>query len=182
MNWSTKSAPRPHFSYSALQSSISPTLSSTCTTASAGELEDGAEVQFFYYDSKSLTRFKLNGRQLAVASGMAANLRAPLTEARGLTISDWKDTYTPKLNAQALKLGTNERSRSLALAPDGGLYLPAAYPKVDAATLARHARVFREARDGTPIEVVGSELLEPGQVIVLWDLGEVHDPLAALPK
>jgi WD40 repeat protein len=86
--------------------------------------EDGAEVQFGYETfGKSPARFKLNGRQLAAASGTAAHLRAPLTEARGLTVSDWKNTYTPKRNGQGLKLKTNEVSYSLALAPDGGRFL-----------------------------------------------------------
>jgi WD40 repeat protein len=86
--------------------------------------EDGAEVQFGYEPfGKSSARFRLNGRQLAAANGTAAQLRASLTEARELTISDWFNTYTPKLNGQALKLETNEMSRSLALAPDGERFL-----------------------------------------------------------
>ena len=85
---------------------------------------DGAEVQFIYERfGKSLTRFRLNGRQLAAASGVAAHLRAPLLEARGLTVSDWNNDAAPKLNGQALKLVQYETSYSLALAPDGGHFL-----------------------------------------------------------
>ncbi|MCG3159861.1 MAG: hypothetical protein JMDDDDMK_00886 [Acidobacteria bacterium] len=87
--------------------------------------DDGTEVQFGYEKGgKSPARFKLLGRQLEAATE-TTNLRAPLTEARGLVISDWQSHFTPKLNGQTLKLKLDqyERSNSLAIAPDGRRFL-----------------------------------------------------------
>lgn len=86
--------------------------------------EDGTELQFGYAPfGKSPARFKLNGRHLAEARGEAANLRAPLTESRELSVSDWRNNPTPKLNGQALKLSTNDMSRSLAITADSRRFL-----------------------------------------------------------
>ena len=50
-------------------------------------------------------------------------LTPPLTTAAGLNITDWSDTYTPKLNGRSLPLEQYEKSRSLAIAPDEQSFL-----------------------------------------------------------
>ncbi|RKZ56601.1 MAG: hypothetical protein DRR08_21270 [Candidatus Parabeggiatoa sp. nov. 2] len=50
------------------------------------------------------------------------NLIAPRTQAPGLNITGWKQDY-PKLNGKPLSLRQGERSRSLAIAPDGEHFL-----------------------------------------------------------
>ncbi|MBA4392138.1 MAG: hypothetical protein C0407_01165, partial [Desulfobacca sp.] len=52
-----------------------------------------------------------------------SELKPPVTEASGLTITGWKYTETPKLNGQALKLKSYEISRCLAIAPGGKTFL-----------------------------------------------------------
>lgn len=84
--------------------------------------KDGAEIQFFYYDSKSLTRFSLNERRLDNADRTGKqSLNAPRTE--GLNVTDWSSNYEPKLNGIKLNLGQYERSNSLAVAPDNSKFL-----------------------------------------------------------
>ncbi|WP_165741869.1 caspase family protein [Candidatus Thiosymbion oneisti] len=53
----------------------------------------------------------------------ALGLKPPRTKTPGLDISDWKNRYHPKLNGKRLKLQDYERSRSLAIAPDGKRFL-----------------------------------------------------------
>lgn len=50
-------------------------------------------------------------------------MRPPRTEAPGLSVTDWEDTRTPRLNNTPLKLTQYEMSRSLAIAPDGERFL-----------------------------------------------------------
>ena len=86
---------------------------------------DGAGVGFGYeYGGKSPARFSLADRRLD-ASPAAGNVswRPPTTEAAGLRVADWEDTYEPKLNGTPLKLEQYEFSRSLAVAPDASHFL-----------------------------------------------------------
>ena len=57
--------------------------------------------------------------------GTAANSdwRAPVTKAKGLVITDWRETAFPKLDGKALTLIPNEISRALAIAPDDRKFL-----------------------------------------------------------
>jgi hypothetical protein len=50
-------------------------------------------------------------------------LSPPRMEAPGIEITGWKNTYEPRLNGKALTLDQYERSRSLAIAPDGRRFL-----------------------------------------------------------
>lgn len=76
--------------------------------------DDGRQVRFGYeYGGQSPSVFD-------IGSGLGpdrAGLAAPITSAPGLTIANWNDTH-PTLNGQSLGL-QDERSRSLAIAPDG---------------------------------------------------------------
>ena len=85
---------------------------------------DGSRIQFGYEQfGKSPARFSVQERQLLTGlTGTAPDgLKAPLTT--GIAVTDWKNTYAPKLNGQALKLDQYERSRSLAVAPDNTCFL-----------------------------------------------------------
>jgi WD40 repeat protein len=89
---------------------------------------DGETVQFGYeLFGKSPARFSLAERRLNVppqpATKGAVRLQPPITEAKGLAVTGWKDTYEPKLNGQPLKLDSYEMSRSHAIAPDASSFL-----------------------------------------------------------
>jgi len=72
---------------------------------------------------KSPARFSLAERRLDTALGSATGLRPATTEAEGLAITNWQDSYSPILNGKPLQLLDHERSRSLAIAPDGQRFL-----------------------------------------------------------
>ena len=83
---------------------------------------DGAEIGFGYeFGGKSAARFSFIERRLDLTANQ--NLSSPRTTANSLNISDWKDTFEPKLNGSKLKLQQYERSRSLAFAPDNSKFL-----------------------------------------------------------
>ena len=46
-------------------------------------------------------------------------LYPPLTETTGFDITNWRNAATPALNGSALEIGTHNKSRSVAIAPDG---------------------------------------------------------------
>ncbi len=85
---------------------------------------DGTSVRFgLGYGSKRPVRFDLAARRLAVDAPADPGLAAPRLEAPGLAVEGWKDTYEPTLNGAPLALKQYERSRSLAVAPDGRRFL-----------------------------------------------------------
>ncbi|WP_089727260.1 caspase family protein [Candidatus Thiosymbion oneisti] len=92
---------------------------------------DGSSVQFGYEPwGKRPARFSLSERRLFLLDDRpkdtetaALGLKPPRTKAPGLDITDWKNTYHPKLNGKPLRLDDYERSRSLAIAPDGERFL-----------------------------------------------------------
>ena len=88
------------------------------TDAPASAIRFGYE-QF----GKSPAVFQLSDRTLTPDAPAASDMRPPLTEAPGLSVTDWKNTYTPRLNNTPLKLKQYEISRSLAIAPDGERFL-----------------------------------------------------------
>ncbi len=79
---------------------------------------DGSTVQFGYeIFGKSPAKFSVSERLLELNPGPSGLqiLTPPVTSATGLNITDWEDTYQPKLNGRALKLEQYELSRSLAV-------------------------------------------------------------------
>ncbi|HLL72221.1 MAG TPA: caspase family protein [Pyrinomonadaceae bacterium] len=86
---------------------------------------DGTGLGFAYeLFGKSPARFSLADRRLGttpVTGGVSWHL--PTTKAAELRITDWYNTYEPKLNGARLKLVQNEMSRSLAIAPDASAFL-----------------------------------------------------------
>jgi WD40 repeat protein len=86
---------------------------------------DGTGVAFSYeLFGKAPARFSLADRRLEVGpEAGSGNWRAPVTEVAGLSVTNWQSTYEPKLNGTTLKLRQFERSRSVAIAPDGNSFL-----------------------------------------------------------
>ena len=78
---------------------------------------DGRQVSFGYH-TKSLEprSFDIVSRTLGE---IGFNLTLAPTNGQGLDIADWKGEFKPTLNGTPLKLKEKERSRSVAVAPDG---------------------------------------------------------------
>ncbi len=77
---------------------------------------DGKMVSFGYEVwGKSPATFDIEARTL-IPDRDTRDLFSPDTT--GINVTDWKYTYTPKLNGQALKMEQYEISRSLAVAPE----------------------------------------------------------------
>jgi WD40 repeat protein len=74
-----------------------------------------------------LTRDNLVQRSFAVFGGgdqdtakaQEIQLFAPILQAGGITVSDWKDSFQPKINGKTPKLEEYEFSRCYAMTPDG---------------------------------------------------------------
>ena len=80
---------------------------------------DGLSVRFrFMPHGAAFGRFDFADRRYG-ASASDAGLLPPRVKAEGMDIKDWASSTKPTLNGQALALSDNERSRSLAVAPDG---------------------------------------------------------------
>ncbi|MGH9944012.1 MAG: caspase family protein [Pyrinomonadaceae bacterium] len=86
---------------------------------------DGAGLGFAYeLFGNSPARFSLADRKLdAAPAAGSVRWRPPTTEAAGLRVTDWFNTYEPKLNGARLKLKQYEVSFSLAVAPDASGFL-----------------------------------------------------------
>jgi WD40 repeat protein len=83
---------------------------------------DGSVIRFGYEQwGKSPVVFDAEKREFVDESSV--RLIKPITEAKGLKITDWKNNYTPKLNGNPIKLKQYEFSRSLAISPDGKKFL-----------------------------------------------------------
>lgn len=86
---------------------------------------DGKTIEYGYEVwGKNPAHFVVASRALAVVqAGGDKALAPPLISAPGLTVSDWKDSFSPEVNGKPLVLDQHETSRSLAIAPDGGSLL-----------------------------------------------------------
>jgi len=81
---------------------------------------DGNRVQFAFEQwGKRPARFSLTEQSLILNPD--DNLAKPDTTS--LNITDWKNNFHPKLNGNVLPLEQNERSRSLAIAPDQSKFI-----------------------------------------------------------
>src|SRR5579885_3658683 len=88
------------------------------TGANAGAIRFGYE-QF----GRSPAVFQLSDRTLTPDAPATSDMRPPRTEAPGISVTDWKNAYSPRLNNKPLKLKQYEIARSLAVAPDGERFL-----------------------------------------------------------
>ncbi len=85
---------------------------------------DGTGIQFGYEPlGQAPAHFSVTSRQLDMGTAANSDWRAPATKAKGLFITDWRETAFPKLNGKALTLLPNEISRALAMAPDDQSFL-----------------------------------------------------------
>ena len=84
---------------------------------------DGTQVRFEYEkNGKSSATFDSLRRTFVPVE--AANLALPILSATGLSVTDWDNLPTPRLNGVVLPLQAGEKSRSFALLPNGdGLVL-----------------------------------------------------------
>jgi WD40 repeat protein len=89
---------------------------------------DGNTVAFDYKGwGEQPASFSVSDRHLKLAPADEQPLDPAITDSPGLKVEDWKETYTPKLKGRKkdkpLALDEYETSRSLAIAPDGKLFL-----------------------------------------------------------
>ena len=82
---------------------------------------DGRQLRFGYAQwGKAPYRFDTNRRELTPETASAeSTLRPARFEAPGLVVKDWKNNTAPTFNGQSIQLEQHERSRSLAITPDG---------------------------------------------------------------
>ncbi len=81
---------------------------------------DGTVVQFGYETfGESPARFSIATRSLTLHPSRHTRMAVPLIETPGLRLTDWIESYHPKLNGVPLPLKRDEFSRSLAIGPDG---------------------------------------------------------------
>ncbi len=84
----------------------------------------GRVVRFGYQSGgESPATFSLTGRVLTPDPPDDERLRSPRTEAPGLSVESWRNSYQPTLDGEPLELAELEFSRSLAIAPDGQSFL-----------------------------------------------------------
>ena len=86
--------------------------------------KNGDQIQFFYERwGKSPARFSVIERSLKTYPSLELRLWAPVTQAPGLDITDWKDTASPKLGGKPLKFWRGDFSRGLAISPEKDTFL-----------------------------------------------------------
>jgi WD40 repeat protein len=79
---------------------------------------DSTTVQFpFEPQGRSPARFSLSDRRLYTTLA-PLNLLPPVTRSTGFVITDWANTFAPKINGAPLQLEQNELSFSLAVMPN----------------------------------------------------------------
>ena len=82
---------------------------------------DGSGIQFGYeLWGNSPARFSIPDRLLdaTLLSQYSTILSPPVTSVTGMSITDWKFNFSPKINGKVLKLDQHETSRSFAISPD----------------------------------------------------------------
>jgi len=86
---------------------------------------DGSEVRFGYnLWGRNSVIFSTREQSVKLDdSNTRSGMSPPITSLPGLTITDWRNNYTPRLNGTALRLQQYERSQSLAISPDGNSFL-----------------------------------------------------------
>lgn len=83
--------------------------------------QNSAVLSFGYrYGGEDAQQFDVMNRELRTGTAPSSSaLSRARTTAPGLDIKDWQNLTSPTLNGQPLKLEPYERSRSLAITPDG---------------------------------------------------------------
>jgi WD40 repeat protein len=78
---------------------------------------DGSIVQVDSAEPRHAYRFALADRVVKIDPPPDKSLRAAITQAQGLHITNWEDSTTPAVNGTPLKLESNELARSIAIVP-----------------------------------------------------------------
>ena len=78
---------------------------------------DGKTVEVRAINPSRTFRFNLSKRTVDVDPAADPSLAEPVTSAPGLSVSDWKNNFKPKVNGNEIYLDDRELSRSLAIAP-----------------------------------------------------------------
>ena len=90
---------------------------------------DGFKVQFGYRPwGKSPAVFSVIDRSLEIISSSSSgvklyDLHSPILSAKGLSITNWRNTTNPKLNGRPIKLEKHEISRSISISPKKDSFL-----------------------------------------------------------
>lgn len=90
---------------------------------------DGSAVEMgLERKGKSQARFSITGRQLDLvnpgeSSSLPGNVFPPISFADRLNITDWHNSYSPKVNRRPLQLSPGEASLSRAVSPDGKFFV-----------------------------------------------------------
>lgn len=85
---------------------------------------DGLAVEFgMAKDGRQPFRFDFRSRALTRDPAASDAFLKPIVKAPMLEVADWKDSPAPRFGKRTLKLDPEERSRSLAIRPDGSGFL-----------------------------------------------------------
>jgi WD40 repeat protein len=79
--------------------------------------KDGKILQMDAINPDRTIRFSLPQRLVAIDAAPDTSLAAPITQARGIPVADWRHSTHPNLNGKRLNLEKYEISRSLAIVP-----------------------------------------------------------------
>jgi WD40 repeat protein len=78
---------------------------------------DGGIVQVDAWEPRHSYRFVLSDRVIKIDSPPDDSLKAPITQAQGLDITNWHNFTTPAVNGAPIKLNSYEMARSVAIVP-----------------------------------------------------------------
>jgi WD40 repeat protein len=78
---------------------------------------DGGIVQVDSWEPRHSYRFVLAERVIKIDPAPDDSLKAPITQAPGLDITNWSDSAKPAVNGAPIKLGDREQARSVAIVP-----------------------------------------------------------------
>ncbi len=83
----------------------------------------GGEAVGFSYEFGETPAIFSYEKKLVLNPGEEKSLERPITEAGGVKVAGWENTYTPELDGKPLELEPFEMSRTLAIAPDKKSFL-----------------------------------------------------------
>jgi hypothetical protein len=79
--------------------------------------EDGGTIQVDSWEPKHTYRFALERRVIEIDPPASSTLKAPITTARGVNVTNWRNSVEPNVNGTRIKLKTNELTYSIAIVP-----------------------------------------------------------------
>lgn len=83
--------------------------------------QDGMRVRFgLGYGAENAVMFDLGQRSVSSTASADASLQPARIKGAAFQVTDWDDKFDPKFNGQPIPMQVSERSRSFAVASDGG--------------------------------------------------------------